>query len=57
VRRIYDQPQTPFRRILEAKEVDQGNKDKLLATYETLNPKQLLKEITQLVDYLLKSLG
>ena len=55
VRRIYDQPKTPFRRLLEAQEVDQDTKDRLLATYETLNPKQLLKEITQLVDYLLRA--
>jgi hypothetical protein len=57
VKRIYDKPRTPFARVLAREEISTEQKQKLISTYATLNPKQLLKEINDLVDLLLKTLG
>jgi len=57
VKRIYDEPRTPFARVLERKEISEDKKQKLKSIYVTLNPKQLLKEINDLINLLLKTLA
>jgi hypothetical protein len=40
-KRVYDQPKTPYSRVLTRKDIDQATKDKLTKQYESLNPKIL----------------
>jgi len=56
VKRIYDEPRTPFARVLERKEISEDKKQKLKSIYATLNPKHLLKEINNFIEQLLKTL-
>jgi len=56
VKRVYDKAKTPFARVLERKEISEDKKQKLLSKYATLNPKQLLKEINDLISLLLSTL-
>ena len=51
-KRIYDQPRTPYQRVLERVDIDQATKDKLTAQYETLNPKLLRDRIQALTKKL-----
>lgn len=44
-RRIYDQPQTPYKRVLAREDISQAVKDKLTKQYESLNPKVLRNTI------------
>lgn len=39
--RIYDKIRTPYERVLDREDIDQGIKNKLTEQYETLNPKVL----------------
>ncbi len=48
VRRIYDSPQTPCRRVLASSEVPQSAKDQMASFYPTLNPAALQREINRL---------
>lgn len=49
MKKVYDQAQTPYQRVLAAKEVSQERKDQLTAHYQTLNPVALHEKIqTQL---------
>ena len=45
VRRVYDRPKTPYRRVLDCPEVPQLIKDRLQKEYETLNPLELLQRM------------
>lgn len=51
-KRIYDTPKTPYKRVLERIDVDQGTKHKLTEQYETLNPKILRDRIRALTTKL-----
>lgn len=51
-KRIYDKPKTPYKRVLERKDIDQTIKDRLTAQYETLNPKVLRDTIQALTSKL-----
>lgn len=51
-KRIYDKPQTPYKRVLERKDIDQWVKDRLTMQYETLNPKVLRDKIKVLTTRL-----
>lgn len=51
-KRIYDKPKTPYRRVLERKDIGQQTKDKLTKQYETLNPKILRDTIQALTSKL-----
>lgn len=51
-KRLYDKPRTPYRRVLERKDIDQVVKDKLTTEYETLNPKVLRDTIYTLTSKL-----
>jgi hypothetical protein len=48
----YDTPQTPYRRLLECAELDQGIKQRLREEHRRLRPLQLKKRITELQDQL-----
>ncbi|MGB3023228.1 MAG: hypothetical protein WBB39_00270 [Candidatus Saccharimonadales bacterium] len=47
-KRIYDKPQTPYRRVLERADIEQKTKDELTRQYEHLNP-TLLRDRIQLL--------
>jgi hypothetical protein len=51
-KRIYDQPQTPYRRVLARRDIDQTIKDQLTTQYESLNPKVLRDTIRALTTKL-----
>jgi hypothetical protein len=51
-KRIYDQPQTPYQRVLKRPDIDQVAKDGLTIQYETLNPKVLRDRIQALTTKL-----
>ncbi len=53
VRKKYDRPRTPYRRVLESAEVKKGQKERLKQEYESLNPAQLKREITRLQNELI----
>lgn len=52
VSKTYDQPKTPYRRILESSEISDKYKQKLKAEYSNLNPAFLKREITKLQNVL-----
>lgn len=54
VRKRYDKPRTPFRRLLESPEIDQEAKDDLLVAYKALNPAELKRRIIKLQTRLFK---
>ena len=43
----YDQPQTPYQRLMESEHISSDAKEKLKKQHETLNPFQLKREIEQ----------
>ena len=51
----YEQPKTPYQRLLESPSVDRRIKRRLRAEYEQLNPAQLRREIMWLQQMLLKA--
>jgi hypothetical protein len=52
VKRVYDEPQTPYARVLASPYVSQRAKAKLRATYKQLDVVQLKRKIDRLVDQL-----
>lgn len=54
VNKTYDQPQTPYKRLLASPDVKQADKKRLRPIYGTLNPAQLKREITRLQEKLVK---
>lgn len=50
----YDQPKTPFQRLLESQSVSQASKDRLQILYQTLNPFLLQKQIKRKIHNILK---
>jgi len=55
VKKRYDEPKTPYQRILEDPEVDEITKRKLGRQYRKLNPAQLMREIGSLQRKLFKT--
>ena len=55
VKKRYDEPQTPYRRLLSAPGITKQTRQRLQAEYATLNPAQLKREITRLQERLRKS--
>lgn len=53
-RKVYDQPKTPYQRILEESLISQAEKDKLTALYQTLDPFDLKKQIQFKLQRILK---
>jgi len=54
VKRIYDKPKTPYRRVLDHPNIGENNKVSLKSKYQTLNPATLLREINKLVRELMR---
>lgn len=54
VRKIHDEPRTPYQRLLAMPEVGAEIQQRLRAEYETLNPAALKREITRLQNQLIK---
>lgn len=52
VKKRYDTPRTPYRRILESPHVSLDDKELLIKTYQTLNPFELKKKIRYLQNKL-----
>ncbi|NPV59244.1 MAG: transposase family protein [Actinobacteria bacterium] len=55
IKKRYDEPKTPYQRILEDPEVDEITKRKLRRKYKRLNPAQLMREINSLQRKLFKT--
>ncbi len=55
VKKTYDPPQTPYRRLLAAPGITEQTRRRLNAEYATLNPAQLKREITRLQNVLRKT--
>jgi len=55
VKKTYDPPQTPYRRLLAAPGTTDPMRQRLQAEYATLNPAQLKREITRLQNLLRKT--
>ena len=45
IRRIYDQPKTPYQRVLEHPKIPEETKERLRKRYEELNPAELRRKI------------
>jgi hypothetical protein len=61
IKKHYDQPQTPYQRLMQSDAIDSEQKEKMCQTFESLNPfelqkriQQKLKNIFRLVDVKLK---
>ena len=54
VRRVYDDPQTPYQRVLACPEVSEECKDRLRRQFDTLNPAALQRELVDLQQQLLR---
>jgi len=54
-KRVYDKPQTAYARVLAHPNISQKIKNELKEKYDTLNPKQLKKQLAQLQQQLLSS--
>jgi hypothetical protein len=55
VKKTYDTPRTPYRRLLAAPSITEQMRERLQAEYATLNPAQLKREITRLQNLLRKT--
>jgi len=55
VKKIYDAPQTPYRRLLAAPSTGKATRQRLQAEYASLNPAQLKRDITRLQKMLQQS--
>jgi len=55
VKKRYDEPKTPYQRLMENQEVDELTKRKLRRKYKKLNPAQLMREINSLQRKLFKT--
>ena len=56
IRKRYDTPKTPFRRLLESEHVSKEVKQSLSETFSSLNPKELLRQMQVLLEKL-RTLG
>lgn len=54
IKKLYDQPQTPYERILKDRSIPKENKIKLKTIYQTLNPIKIRREIIKLQNVLLE---
>jgi hypothetical protein len=57
VKKRYDKPKTPYRRLLESPEVDELTRRKLRRQYAKLNPAQLMRDINRIQRKLFKTTG
>ena len=54
VKKIYDEPKTPYLRLLESDFISEARKQNLSDIYVKLNPAELKRQISRLQDKLLK---
>jgi hypothetical protein len=54
VKKVYDEPATPYKRVLASPDVKQSDKTRLRKIHSTLNPAQLKRNITSLQEKLLR---
>lgn len=54
VKKLYDKPATPYKRVLASPDVQQSDKKRIRKIYSTLNPAQLKRNITSLQEKLLR---
>lgn len=54
VKKIYDLPATPYKRVLASRDVKQGDKNRVRKIYSALNPAQLKRSITSLQERLVR---
>ena len=52
IKRVYDQPCTPYERVMASPQADRKTKRKLREIYEELNPAQLYRHLTELREQL-----
>jgi hypothetical protein len=52
VKRKYDRAKTPYRRLIESNQISDKEKEKLTATYRSLNPAELKRNIDKKLDNL-----
>lgn len=52
VKKVYDQPTTPYRRVLASPHVKQSDKNRIRKVYSTLNPAELKRNITSVQERL-----
>lgn len=55
VKKTYDEPKTPYQRLLEMTDIGPEIRQRLATEYENLNPAQLKREISRLQEKLFKS--
>jgi len=55
VKKKYDEPKTPYQRLMEMPEIGSKAKQRLKSEYATLNPAHLKREITRLQEKLFKT--
>ncbi|HOK56080.1 MAG TPA: hypothetical protein PKV21_06245 [bacterium] len=49
---IYNNPKTPYQRVMECENIDEKTKKKLKEVYESLNPVEIKKKLIELEDKL-----
>ncbi len=54
IRKVYDNPKTPYQRVLEDESVSEKDKIKLKEIYKSLDPIKLRREIIKIQAVLLK---
>ncbi|HHD92145.1 MAG TPA: hypothetical protein ENL06_00795 [Candidatus Portnoybacteria bacterium] len=52
IKRKYDKAKTPYRRLIESDQISKEEKEKLIATYHSLNPAELKRTIDKKLDNL-----
>jgi hypothetical protein len=48
IQRRYDEPLTPYQRLMKSRQVDRQTKERLRSVYESLNPAELHRQLTAL---------
>jgi hypothetical protein len=57
IKRRYDKPLTPYQRLMKSRQVNRQTKQQLRALYESLNPAELQRRLTQLREQLEQTSG
>lgn len=57
VKKKYDEPKTPYQRLMDMPDISSKIKQRLKSEYVTLNPAQLKREITRLQERLFKTVA
>jgi hypothetical protein len=54
IKKVYDQPKTPYQRLMDCPQITEESKAKLKSEFESINPAALKRELNALVDELFK---